>query len=187
MTNGEMKHRHGLNLPLWSAAAGLLLVPAIAMQFDTGVRWGPFDFVVMGVLLAAAAGAYEFLSRIGRGAYRAAAALAILGAFLLVWINLAVGVIGDEGNRANLMYAGLLAILVGGAAVSRLAARNMARTMLAVAGAQVAVGVMALATRAGLGDPSWPWDVIGVSAMFTGLWLASAWLFGRAVQPTVAA
>ena len=37
----------------------------------------------------------------GNSAYRAAVGVAIAAAFILVWMNLAVGIIGSEDNPAN--------------------------------------------------------------------------------------
>jgi hypothetical protein len=71
------------------------------MQFSPEVKWGPFDFAVAGVLLFGSGLTYELVARkMGRIAYRAAAGIAVVTA-LLVWLNLAVGIIGDEGNPAN--------------------------------------------------------------------------------------
>ena len=79
-------------------------------------------------LLAAACGTYELGARMSRNtAYRAAVGLATVAGFLLVWINLAVGIIGDEGNPANLMFGGVLVVGVIGALVARFRAPGMAR------------------------------------------------------------
>ncbi|MGB5332427.1 MAG: hypothetical protein WBM80_04545 [Woeseiaceae bacterium] len=40
--------------------------------------------------------------------YRSAFGLALAAAFILVWMNLAVGIIGDSDNLYNLMYVGVL-------------------------------------------------------------------------------
>ena len=51
----------------------------------------------MGAMLAAACGTYELAAWMtGNRAYRAAVGVAVAAAFLLVWINLAVGIIGTE-------------------------------------------------------------------------------------------
>ena len=82
-------------LALWGTAALLLMVPAVAMQFTTEVNWTGSDFVVMGAMLAAACGAYDLATRLSRNTtYRAAFGIAVLTGFLLVWVNLAVGLIG---------------------------------------------------------------------------------------------
>ena len=76
-------------------AALLLLVPAVAMQFTKEVNWGPFDFVHAGALLVGTGLAYEFASRKLRTARQrmvAGASLAVV--FLLIWAELAVGIIG---------------------------------------------------------------------------------------------
>lgn len=163
----------------WSAAAGLLCVPAIAMRYTSEVDWTASDFVVMGVLFAAILGAYDVLaSRAPSFAYRAASVLTTLGLFLLIWINLAVGIIGTEDNGANLMFAVVIAIIVGGACIARFAPAGMRRTLLTAAAAQLVVGVIAVAGDLGAGGPIWPRDVIVLTIFFTGLWATAGTLFG---------
>ncbi|WP_423606705.1 hypothetical protein [Sphingomonas sp. MS122] len=162
----------------WSAAAGLLCVPAIAMRYTSEVDWTASDFVVMGMLFAAILGAYDFLaSRAPSVAYRAASVLTTLGLFLLIWINLAVGIIGHEGNPANLMFAGVITILVGGACVGGFKPEGLARTLFAAAAAQLIVGVIALAGDLGIEGRGWPRDVVVLTAFFTGLWVTAGTLF----------
>ncbi|MES2987993.1 MAG: hypothetical protein V4808_08810 [Pseudomonadota bacterium] len=167
----------------WGAAAALLCVPAVAMQFTREVNWGPEDFIVMGGIFALALGAYEVLAmKAGNAAYKLASALAILGGFLLVWINLAVGIIGDEGNPANAMYLGVLAILIGGAVIVKARASGMAKTLFAASGAQVLIGAIAVLGHMGTDGPIWPRDVIGVTVILGGVWLLSGALFRHSAR-----
>ena len=77
----------------WGTLIALLMVPAIAMQFSSEVNWGPGDFVVIGGMLVLLGLGIEFAFAQGRslGARLALAGLAVL-AFLLVWVELAVGI-----------------------------------------------------------------------------------------------
>jgi len=163
----------------WGGAAFLLLLPLLAMQVTDEVDWGPEDFVTFGAMLAAAGGMLELAIRAsGSFAYRAGAVLAIGAAFLLVWSNLAVGIIGTEGNPANLMYAGVLAVAITGAFTAALRAEGMARAMIATAFAQALVAATAFGLGLGLPE-SPPIDILAINAGFVALWLASAWLFAR--------
>ena len=73
----------------------LLLIPLIAMQFTDEVNWGPFDFVVGGVLLLSAGLIIDLvLRKIKKINYRIAMIVAILVLLLLIWAELAVGVFG---------------------------------------------------------------------------------------------
>jgi len=91
-------------IAVWGGAALLLLLPLVAMQFTTEVVWTGFDFLLFGVMLAVLGGGIELAVRMSRHyAYRAAAGIALVTGFLLVWMNLAVGIIGNEENPANLM------------------------------------------------------------------------------------
>ena len=133
---------------VWGSASGLLLVPALAMQFfpQAEVRWSTLDFAVMGVLLAAACGLYEFGAWLGGSrAYRAGFGVAVLAGFLTIWVNLAVGMLGSEGSMANLMFAGVLAIAGLGSLLARFRPAGMAAAMAAAALAQWAAVGIALA------------------------------------------
>jgi hypothetical protein len=163
---------------IWGGAALLLLLPLLAMQFfpASGVNWTLSDFVVMGAMLSIACGAYELVAWLsGNTAYRAAAGVAILAGFLTVWVNLAVGMIGDEGNPYNLLFAGVLAIGLFGALFARLEARGMVRAMYATALAQALVAAVALVAG---------WDPRGAlfSTFFAAPGLVSAALFAKAAR-----
>lgn len=158
--------------------AALLLVPLVAMQFTTEVNWTGSDFAAAWVLLAGAGFAYKLVTfRAGHLAYRAAAGLGVATALLLVWGNLAVGFIGDEGNPANLLYLGVLLIGVIGAAVTRCQAHGMALTLYAMAFAQLLVPLLALI----IWQPEIPLLVYGLNCVFALLFAASAALFRFAV------
>jgi hypothetical protein len=156
---------------IWGFAACLLLLPLIAMQFPgTGVDWTLSDFVVMGILLSTACGAYELATRMNRNTmYRLAAAVAVVTGFLTVWVNLAVGMILSENNLENLVFLGVLAIAIVGALIARFRARGMAIAMTAAAVAQFACAVWgAMIDRVYVGI---------LIAVFAAFWLASAALF----------
>jgi hypothetical protein len=166
----------------WAIAALILLLPLVAMRFTDEVVWGGTDFAVMGAMLLGACSAYELAARTtGNMAYRAAIGIAIVAAFILVWMNLAVGIIGSEDNPANLMYGGVLAVGIVGAVIARLRPHGMARALVVTALAQALVAVIAVIARMGY-PASPPLEILGVSALFVALWLLSAWLFRKAAR-----
>ena len=78
-----------------SVVTCLLLVPLIAMQFTSEVDWGPFDFIVMGVLLYGTGLSCELvLRKIKKTTHRIIVCGVILFALFLIWAELAVGVFG---------------------------------------------------------------------------------------------
>ncbi|MFU0504875.1 hypothetical protein [Pseudaminobacter sp. NGMCC 1.201702] len=166
----------------------LLLLPLIAMQFTDEVNWDEIDFLVAGAMLAVAFGSFELAARkTGSMRYRAAVGLAIAAAFILVWLNLAVGIIGTEDNPANLMYGGVLAVGIIGAAIARFRPHGMARALIATALAQALVGVIALIAGFGSDAPSFPEAIVFLTGFFAALWLISAWLFRKAAQEQTSA
>jgi hypothetical protein len=75
------------------AVPALLLIPLIAMQYTDEVKWSLFDFVVAGILLAGVGFTFEFIMRkIKVTKFRIAACFGLLLVFLLIWIELAVGI-----------------------------------------------------------------------------------------------
>ena len=169
----------------WLAVIALILsIPLIAMVFTREVNWTPFDFGFAASLLLIVAVVYEIAARSGSIFYRAGVAAALAAGLLLIWINGAVGIIGDESNRANLLFLGVLAIALMGAFIGRFRSNGMARATCAAAFAQVLVGTIALIAGWGANGPSYPWDIVGLSGFFSALWLASAWLFRKSQTPS---
>ena len=160
------------------AAAFILLLPLLAMQITDEVVWDLTDFAVAGALLVGTGLTYELVARkVGNIAYRAAVGVTLAAALLIVWINLAVGIIGTEGNPANLMYIGVLAVGGIGAIIARFQPHGMARVLLATALAQALVAVIALI--AGM-QPAPALTV--VNGFFVALFVGSALLFRNAAR-----
>jgi hypothetical protein len=181
-------------LVVWAAVVALLLlVPFLAMHFhwqvpDPGspaleeVNWSLADFVVAGTLLFGSALTYELVARKGgTTAYRVAVAIACASALLLIWVNLAVGIIGSEDHPANAMYLGVFATVFLGAARARVEPRAMSRVMTATAIAQALVPLIAFTIWRPPID-SGVVEVLGVNALFIVLWTASALLFRQAAS-----
>ena len=166
----------------WSAAVLILALPLVAMQFTDEVNWDAADFAFAAVLIAGIGIAFELAARrSGSTVYRVAVAVALGAAFLLIWINAAVGIIGAEDNPANLMFGGVLAVGLVGALIVRFRPDGLVHALLATALAQIIVGVIALIY--GLGLPhSQPAEILGLSGLFAGLWLMSARLFRKAAR-----
>jgi hypothetical protein len=164
------------------ATALILLLPLLAAP-----AWSLADFVVAGALIFGTGLTYVLVARrAGKIAYRAAFGVALAAALLLVWVSLAVGIIGTEDDPANLMYAGVLFVGIVGAIVSRLRPDGMARALLATALAQASVAVIALTF--GLGsERSGPLEIVGVSGLFVALFVGSAMLFRHAGRERTAA
>ena len=76
-----------------SVVAILLLIPFIAMQFTTEVKWTLMDFIVAGILLLSTGLACNFvIQKVKNTKFRIAICLAILAILLLVLAELAVGI-----------------------------------------------------------------------------------------------
>ena len=153
--------------------AVFLILPLLGMTFGDDIHWGPGDFLVAGALLFGTGMVFELVARKGGDlAYRAAACIAVVTTLLLVWVNLAVGIIGDEENLANLLYLGVIAIGFFGALMARFKPRGMARALLATAAAQILVGIFAVVAGWGI--------ALMLNTVIALLWIGSALLFRRA-------
>ncbi|WNG52920.1 hypothetical protein F0U60_44185 [Archangium minus] len=177
--NGSGRRGNRWRLAVWGTAALLLVLPLLAMQFTEEVAWGLSDFALFGAMLFVACGTYELAARMtGNKAYRAAVGVALAAAFILVWMNLAVGLIGSEENPANLMYGGVLVVGILGAIIARFRPHGMALSLVGTALAQVLVVVIALIVGLAynLGD------TLMLTGFFVALWLTSARLFRKAAR-----
>ena len=158
----------------WSVAAAVLLLPLVAMQFTSGVHWTPFDFFFAALMIGSVGLLFELAMRMNPNRfYRIGVGFALAAAFLLVWANGAVGMIGDEDNPYNLWFIALVPLALLGSAASRFRASGMAWVMAAAA-----VGQLLIAGFGAFADPR--------GGLFSALcafpWLCSALFFRAAAR-----
>lgn len=177
IADAPIRISRGWRIAGWGAAAALLALPAIAMQFTTEVDWTPGDFLAAAIMLTALGTGLEIAVRVARGnAHLLGMIIAAFAGFLTMWANGAVGFIGHEGEPVNLgFYALVLA-----AAFASLAVWFRPRAMQWIAGlvaaGQFVPGFAALWLMPG---HAVEW---GVLAFFAGLWGASALCFRTAAS-----
>jgi hypothetical protein len=162
----------------WGGAVALLALPLL-LQFP----WTASDFIFAGAVFAIVGGTFELAVRkSGNKWYRGGVAVALATAFLLVWINGAVGIIGDEDNPANFMFMVVILMAIAGAIAARFEAAGMARAMFVGAGAETLIAVVVVANRLGAteppGFPGVPILILG----FAGMWGLSGLLFRQAAE-----
>lgn len=147
------------------------------------MNWDLLDVLTFGAMVAVATIIVLVAWRQARTrAYRIAALIAAIAAFLLVWVNGAVGIIGDEASDANFLFFAVLAVAAVGSVIARFRASGMARALYVTAGAQLLVAVFVIAMRLGESSPTWPRGILVLTAIFSGFWLVSGWLFSRAAR-----
>ncbi|MBJ6111029.1 hypothetical protein JAO73_18545 [Hymenobacter sp. BT523] len=169
------------------ATAALLLVPFVAMRFSAEVQWTWSDFVVAGGLLFGAGSLFVLVARQANStAYRLAAAVAVAAGLLLVWANLAVGLVGSEDNPANLLYMSVLAVALVGAIAAKFRPQGMSRAMFGAALVYVLVTLVALFVWKPTGAAAEPSvhlaNVLVANGGFAAIWALSGWLFQRAAH-----
>jgi hypothetical protein len=146
----------------WGTIAVLLSLPAI-LRFP----WTASDFIIMGLLLGSVGLGIEFLVRQSGSLFvRLGAIVAVLTGFLTIWVNLAVGMIGSEDNPYNLLFLGLLALVLIGGIWVRLDPRGKRDLDHAAGQGALALGGLSVDQRGAI-----------FSGVFLLFWLFSAALF----------
>lgn len=80
---------------IFSIIGVLLSIPLVAMQFTNEVNWTAFDFIIMGILLTVTGLLCEFaLRKFKTVKSRVITCAVVLFTFLLVYVELAVGLFG---------------------------------------------------------------------------------------------
>jgi len=158
----------------WGMATGPILLPLVAMQFTSEVNWTVGDFLFATLMIGSVGLAFELVVRASNStAYRAGAATALAAAFLTVWVNGAVGMIGSEDNPYNLLFLGVIVLALIGSTLARFRARGMMLAMATCAVAQAFIGLFGLSAdlRGGI-----------LATGFAAIWLVSAALFRNAAR-----
>jgi len=181
--SGEWKPSPWLLL-LWAVPTALLITPAVMMRRAVeGWDWSGFDFVFAAVLLYGTTGLIDLAIRKGGNtAYRLGAGLAVLAAFLLIWINGAVGVIGNEDNPANLVFIGIIGVALAGSILARFGARGMSRAMLVACALNVAVAAAVPAFAWGADERPGAIGLMILIGGFALMWGLSSALFAKAAR-----
>ena len=122
---------------------------------------------------------FELAMRLSdRWTYRLVAFMTVIGGFLMVWANLAVGIIGNEENPQNLIFYAVLLVGLVGALISRFGAHGLMWTLRLMAAAQLGVFLIAAA----LG-----WALLPVFTIFYfSLWLIAGELFKKSTHESSA-
>ncbi len=170
------------------ATGCILLIPLVAMQYTNEVDWTLSDFIVAGILLSGTGLTYKLITRkSGEIVCRIAVGFALFTGLFLIWVNLAVGIIGSENNPINMMYFGVIIVGITGAFIVRFKSPGMAYTMFAMAIAQVLVAAIVLITGT-FRSPHVPViEIVAVNGFFFILFVVSALLFRYASQVKVSA
>ena len=142
------------------------------------MNWGTEDFAAAGLIFGAVLVAFWLAWRQSSSiAYLMAFAAGLGALFLIVWVSLAVGIIGEPGHPTNLVFAAVLAVAVIGAIVSRLEPLRLSRTMWVTAAVQAAAGVTTVILTALTPGASGVLIVAGFSLGLVAAFALSAWLF----------
>ena len=172
----------------------ILLIPLILTLVNPGAHinggsgggwdWSPFDFVWAGVLIFGTGSLFEIARKkaAGNTAYKIAAGVGLATAFILIWINGAVGIIGED-NGSNLIYFATLGLGFLHVCLSRFEPKGMARAMFVTATGIALVPVVALI----IGIPDFRPGIVPVfmlNTAFALLFAGSGLLFRRAANPT---
>lgn len=164
----------------------ILLILFLVMQFTNGMKWSLFDFILAGILIFGTGFTYKLITmKKDNLVYRAAIGLSLLTVFILIWGNLAVGIIGAEDNPANLVYIVVLAVGIIGASIARLKPQGMSIVLFLVAAAQAIIAIVvfisAILRQVEFTIPK-VMTFIMLHGFFVALWTGSALLFRHAAR-----
>lgn len=166
-------------------ALAALMVPLIASRVVEGWHWGPWAFVFTYVLFFATGMGYALIARRRNfWTYKAAVALALASGFAVFWATMVH--LSETENPVLLVYYGVLAVGLAGAALSRLEPRGLERSAYVMAaGTGVAWLVTQVLFPVAYADPP---DNLGVKhALLALLFVITGLLFrhaGRSAELT---
>ena len=165
----------------WGMAGLLLLIPAVAMRYTSEVQWTASDFVFATVMLGGTGLAIEATMRMRADwNYRLGGLGTLAAGFLLIWVNGAVGIVGDEGNPFNLLYLGVVVMVLGWGLATRFRASGMASATTVAAVLTGLVGVAG--AYVGRAEPPGPVGILAINAVFVAVFAGAAWLFRQGVR-----
>lgn len=159
----------------WGSIAALMLAPAVAMRLTDEVNWTGGDFLFAALMFGSVGLAAELTVRANPAwTYRAGVGIALAASFLTIWINLAVGIVGNEDNPVNALFFLVPFTAIICAAIAGFRARGMARAAALAASVQCFMMLVVWAADQGI--------ALGVTIFFGTLWCVAAGLFHQAAR-----
>jgi hypothetical protein len=156
----------------------ILLLPLSASLISDEVAWSLVDFIAAGGMLFGTGSGYLLLSRQTSSLlFKAASGLMLITALLLIWTNLAVGIIGSESNTINLLFYLVVLVLIAGTFISRFHPHRMALTLFITATAQSLITLVALYTDMQNAPGSSIMEIILINGGLIALFTLSGILF----------
>jgi len=161
----------------------LLLIPLIAMQFSEEVNWTLSDFIFAGTLLFGTGFMYKIITRnSSETVYRIAIGFSLFTGLCLIWVNLAVGIIGNENNAINILYFGIIAVGLIGALYVRFKTHGMMYVMFGMAVTQALIGGFAITLGRSFTEGIPIIEILGVNSFFISLFIIAGLLFRYAIK-----
>ncbi|HMQ08472.1 MAG TPA: hypothetical protein PKC30_14320 [Saprospiraceae bacterium] len=156
----------------------ILLIPFVAMQFNSEVQWSPFDFMIAGLLIFGTGLLLLWGMRHGNLLlYRIAIGFSILSVLFMIWANLSIGLVGSGPNIANVLYVLTWIIFISGTFYFQFNPKGMAFTMFASSFSVCIIAGIALMAGIQHSPVSSVSEIIGVNGLFAGLLLISGFLY----------
>jgi len=153
----------------------LLFIPLIAMQFSQEVAWTPADFLIAGTFLFITGLSYVMITQSAKHlAYKVAIGLTLFSILLLIWSNLAVGIIGAEDNPINLWYFGVALVGIAVIPLSRFKPTGLAYTLFTMI-TGIAVITLTVLLRGIQYDSLF--EILGINLLFIILFGLAGYLF----------
>lgn len=159
----------------------VLTIPLTAMLFTHEINWEPLDFGVAWLLIFGTGISFHFICRAYRNSiYKIASALAVCAGFAIIWINGAVGIIGNEENPINFLFGIVLLIMFLGSYLVKRSPRKMAWVMLVTAVSQIVITLWG--TLIHLSNyPEYNFaGVIRITLLFSTIWGLTSLLYYKA-------
>jgi hypothetical protein len=95
--NSSMPNNHITRIVLGTVL--ILLIPLVAMQFTSEVKWNLTDFIVMGILIFGTGLILDLVTRKARDTrQRITLGILILAIFFYIWAELALGIFTTLGS-----------------------------------------------------------------------------------------
>lgn len=167
-------------------ATGLTAMGFVAWQSSRFAEWAAWiDIMALSMIAAihVTGVAAFFLTRSKHAMYRLALFATLGVALFMNWVIPAVGILGAEGDPADLMYFLLQAVLIAGVIVVKARPSGMVALMGVMVAGHVAIIIAAVSMGLHLREVTPIDEIIAVNILFMVMWVGAGILHYSAIDP----